>query len=298
MKLRFWGVRGSRPTHRSDILGYGGHTTSMEFVLEDKDFLIFLDGGSGLSRYGRHTGEYTEKKKVYFLITHTHWDHILGFPYFKLFLNPKIKFTFFASTTSKARFSDLFLALQRSSHLQVPPFLMRSKLRFTEVKPETTFLIENCVEVKTHQINHQGITLSYRLQYKNSSVAIVTDNAPIENGNYLGEGMRERANSDPLAFEKEYNDSLVNFLEDTHTVVFDTLFTEKNLKADWGHSTTRRALEFCKKAKVKRMIIFHHSPEDSDSDLEIKKKDVKDEAKKYGLEVVIAREGEEWTLCE
>lgn len=267
----------------------------MEFLFEDENFLLFLDGGSGLAHYGRQPGFQVDAKHIYFLITHTHWDHVLGFPYFKPFLNPKIHFTFFSSTTSKATFSELFLGLHSAAHLPVPPFLMRAKVTFSPVKPDTTFKIEDIVTVKTHQINHQGITLSYRVEYKKNSVAIVTDNAPIDNGNYLGEGMKERAKTNKN-FEADFNSSLVQFLKDCHTVVFDTHFTEQTLKPDWGHSTPHRALDFCKKANVKRLVLFHHAPEDSDLDVEQKVQSVVEDGRKHGVEVVAAREGDVWTL--
>ena len=295
MKLRFWGVRGSRPTSKSKLLGYGGHTTSMEFVFEDEDFHIFLDGGSGLSRCCEVKCD-IDRSNIYFLITHTHWDHILGFPYFEPFRNPKIQFTFFSSTTSKATFSDLFFTLNSAVHLPLPPFLMRAKIRFVPVTGGATFDIEDRVQVRTHQINHQNITLGYRLEYKGNSVAVITDNAPIDNGNYLGEGMKEKAAKNPKKFEEDFNAGLTDFLRGVHTAVFDTHFTEKTLIADWGHSTPERALEFCKKAQVKRLILHHHAPEDNDPDVDQKVLGIKDDARKHGIEVVAAKEGDEWKL--
>src|SRR3989338_7144630 len=151
MKLKFWGVRGSRPTHKRELIGYGGNSTSMEFVFEKENFHIFLDGGSGLVACGRELGINPKKKKIYFVITHTHWDHIMGFPYFLPFRNEDMEFTFFSSTTSKATFSDLFLGLQRSRHLPVPPFLLHAKIKFESKQSDAEYLVENKVRIKTHQ---------------------------------------------------------------------------------------------------------------------------------------------------
>ena len=83
MKLKFLGVRGSRPTHKRALLSYGGNSTSMEFTFDHENFHLFLDGGSGLARRGQELGETPPNHKFYFLVTHTHWDHILGYPFFR-----------------------------------------------------------------------------------------------------------------------------------------------------------------------------------------------------------------------
>ncbi|MFK7824854.1 MAG: MBL fold metallo-hydrolase [Oligoflexales bacterium] len=294
MKLKFLGVRGSRPTHKSDLLGFGGNSTSMEFLLPDENFCVLLDGGSGIAHRAKSAD--ANKSRYYFLITHTHWDHILGFPFFKPLYNENNEVTFFASKTSKANFNDLFFGIHRLDNLPVPLEALKAKQTFKSIKAGSSFVIEEKVKVNTYQINHQGITLAYRLTYKNDSVAVVTDNAPIEDGNYMGENMQEKAKDDPKKFEKEFNQGLVSFLKDCNTVVIDTHFTEENLKPDWGHSTPQRALKFCIDANVKRLILFHHAPEDLDHMVQAKVASVIDEAKEHGIEVVPAKEGEEWVL--
>ena len=142
--------------------------------------------------------------------------------------------------------------------MPVPIDKLKANIDFKTVQAGSEFKIGDSITVKAHQINHQGITLAYRVETGPDSVTVVTDNAPIENGNYLGEGMAEKAKSDPKAFEEGFNKGLTEFLRDCNTVIFDTHFTEDNLKPDWGHSTPERALEYCA-ANVKRLIIFTRS---------------------------------------
>lgn len=296
MKLKLLGVRGSRPTHKKGLLGYGGNSTSFELELPNEEFHVFIDGGSGLAHRSHQLGQMPEKNKFHFLVTHTHWDHILGFPFFEPIYNKQNNITFYASKTSKSTFHELFFGMQRTANFPVPLSKIQAKIKFKDVEPRTSFLIENKVKVDTFQLNHQGVTLAYRVTYQNDSVAIVTDSAPIEGGNCMGEGMQEKYKSDPEKFEKEFNQGLINFLKDCHTVVFDTHFTEENLKADWGHSTPQRALEFCKQANVQRLILFHHAPEDLDSDVLAKVQSILDKALEYGVEIDAAKEGDVWTL--
>lgn len=296
MRLKLLGVRGSRPTHRRGLLSYGGNSTSLEFTFDGEDFHIFLDGGTGLVNRGHELRD-VKGKKFNFLITHTHWDHILGFPFFKPIYEPSNELHFYASNTSRSSFNDLFFGLQRSVNLPVPRDAIKANLNFNAVRPAAPFLIGGKVQVDTYQLNHQGVTLGYKLRYGADSVAIITDTAPIESGNYLGEGMAERAATMlPADFEKEFDSGLVAFLRGVHTVVFDTHFTEANLKADWGHSTPPRALELARKAGIKRLILFHHAPEEMDPAVDDKVLSVLHASCQAGVETFAAREGDEWPL--
>ncbi|MDB2447011.1 MBL fold metallo-hydrolase [bacterium] len=202
---------------------------------------------------------------------------------------------FYSSQSSTSTFNNLFFGLHRADNLPIPVSKMKATINFNTIVAGSTFKVRD-VDVSCYQINHQGITLGYRLDYKGGSVAIITDNAPIDNGNLMGEGMAEKAQKDPVAFEKDFNDGLVEFLRDCHTVVFDTHFTEENLKPDWGHSTPQIALEFCKLAGVKRLVLFHHAPEDLDEDVRRKVESVAQAAKDAGIDLHAAIEGDVWEL--
>lgn len=295
MKLKFHGVRGSRPTHKPGLLGYGGNSTSLEILLESEDFYLFIDGGSGIATRGRELGENPDKKHFHVFITHTHWDHILGFPFFNPIYGEDNSFSFHASNTSKSTFNELFFGLQRSENLPVPITKLKAKMEFKSIAAGDEVPLGKNVKVRTMQINHQGITLAYRIENGKDSMAIITDNAPIE-GNYMGEGMQEQAASNPEKFENKFNHDLTEFLRDCNTVVFDTHFTEENLKADWGHSTPQQALQFCKDANVSRLVLFHHAPEDLDRDVDNKVQSVLEDGKKSNIEVVAAKEGDVWHL--
>ena len=296
MRLKFHGVRGSRPTHKQALLGYGGNSTSLEFTFPGEAFYLFLDGGSGLARRGHELGLRPPHTRFHVLVTHTHWDHILGYPFFEPIYDAANSFTFYAGTTARSSFNDLFFGLQRAGNLPVPLSELKARLAFEEVKAGVPFSIEGKIAVDTYQLNHQGVTLGYKVRYGDCSACVITDNAPIGSGNYLGETMRERAAADPARFEHEFDQGLVRFLAGAHTVVFDTHFTEAELKPDWGHSTPERALAFCRQAQIKRLVLFHHAPEDKDEQVQSKVQSIFHEASQAGIAVEAAREGDEWDL--
>ena len=298
ISLKLLGVRGSRPSHRRDLLEHGGNSTALEIIVND-DFHLFIDGGSGLVHRGIQLTESPKNKRCHILVTHTHWDHILGFPFFEPLYNSNNQVNFYASNTSRATFYDLFFGLQRAQNLPVPSSQFKAKLRFETIRPEQCFMIENKVRVETFQLNHQGVTLAFKISNEKDSTIIITDNAPIFPGNLIGEGMIETSgptDDAQQAFAQNFESRLVDFMKGTHTVVFDSHFTEKNLKPDWGHTTAERALDFCIRAGIKRLILFHHAPEDSDTQVAAKVQGIFTKALRHGIEVVAAKEGDEWDL--
>jgi phosphoribosyl 1,2-cyclic phosphodiesterase len=294
--LKFHGVRGSRPYHLTDLLGYGGNSTCLEIDC-GLDFVIAIDLGSGFQHISSRLGEHPSRKKIHVLMTHTHWDHLLFAPFIRQLTNHECEIHFHAPDVAGRPFSELFWMLFVKGRLPIPEPLIKAKICFHQIKPKVEFLIEGKVKIETTQVNHQHTTLGYKISVGDGNVAIVTDAASIYNGNYLGEGMQKRAaiiGKD--AFEKEYHDDLVKFLKDVHTLVFDTHFNGKNIKHDWGHASPDIAVDLCAKAKVKRLFMFHHAPEDHDIKVAQKQIYARNLAAAAGIEVINAREGEEWPL--
>ncbi len=291
MSLRLWGVRGSRPVHKGSTLGCGGHSTAFELQLPGEDFALFVDAGSGLAARGPIGGK-SLRSIYYVLLTHTHWDHLLGLPFFSPLYEAKNEVHLFSSTTCRGDFPSLFWALFSPSYFPLP-VEVKAKLHFHTLVSGADFLLANKVRVQTYQLNHQGVTLGYRFAYGADCVGIVTDHAPLDHGNYLGDGMPVGA---APQFVAAFEVGLVAFMQGCHTVAFDAHFTEETLKLDWGHSTPDRALQFCLQAGVKRLILFHHAPEDSDADIEQKVERCRQQAGKAEIEIVAAREGDVWML--
>ncbi len=294
--LRFHGVRGSRPVHDPHNLIYGGNSTCIEFDT-GSNYSIVVDGGSGLQNLSALKSVNPQRKKLHILITHTHWDHVLMLPFLRQLESSDFEIHFYAPDVAGVPFKDIFHDLMKPGRLPIPKPSIKANLSFNKVTPGKTFIIEGKVKVVGFQVNHQHITLGYKISYESSVAAIIPDIASIEGGNLLGESFTEQAISIGVKkFEKNYQRQLIKFLEDVPNVVFDTHFNQENLKADWGHATPEFAMDICSKANVKRLFMFHHAPEDLDHDIAKKQMVAQRLAVQLGMDVINAREEDEWPL--
>lgn len=294
--LRFHGVRGSRPTHHPLRTNYGGNSTCIEFD-PGLGFSLVVDAGSGLQHVTHKLGDHPQKKRIHILITHSHWDHILLLPLMRQLSLPDFEIHLHAPDVEGKTFSDLFKLLLQHGRLPIDAAAIKAKVTFHRVIPGAEFLIEGKIKVSTIQVNHQHVTLGYKITYGDSNVVILTDTASINDGNYLGHGFPERAKQiGNAAFETEYNQRLLGFIRNIETVVFDTHFNPKNLKPDWGHATPELAIEFCAKAGVRRVFMCHHAPEDNDNTIAMKQMRAREIALAHDIEVINAREEDEWLL--
>ncbi len=294
--LKFHGVRGSRPYHLTDLLGYGGDSTCLEIDCQ-LDFALAIDGGSGLRHVISRLQSNARHNKLHILITHSHWDHVLFLPLIKALTNADFEIHIHAPDVAGHSFEELFKKLMTHGRLPIPAPKIAAKLAFHKVIPMREFVIEGKVKVLPFQVNHQHTTLGYRVIAGETSTAIITDAATIHNGNYLGEGFGKRAAEiGKENFEAEYNTGLVNILKDVHTLVFDTHFNAKNIKSDWGHASPEIALDLCVKANIRRLFMFHHAPEDNDAKVAMKQAHARALPGGASVEIINAREGDEWPL--
>lgn len=294
--LRFHGVRGSRPVHAPNFMNYGGNSTCIEFDA-GLDFTLIIDGGSGLQHVSDKLGLHPLKKRLHILITHTHWDHILALPFIRQLSIPEFEITFHAPPIHGRPFHEIFNSLFNLGRLPIPKPNIEAKITFHSITPGSDFLVEGKIKVLPIQVNHPLTTLAYKISHGESVVAVITDIAAIHGKNYLGAGFSERAAiMGQKEFELEYNQNVHNFLKNVPNVIFDTHFNAANVKPDWGHATPELAISVCAEAGVKRLFMFHHAPEDDDSLVAQKQDHARRLALPHPLEVINAREEDEWHL--
>ncbi|HEX8678316.1 MAG TPA: response regulator [Chthoniobacterales bacterium] len=299
-RLKLWGVRGSIPVPGPSTVRYGGNTSCIEVRADGE--IIVLDAGSGIRELGlsleREFGD--RPVRLTLLITHTHWDHIQGLPFFLPAYNKKNQIRVLGYEGARVGLATILAGQMETQFFPVSMRDLPSNIAIEELK-DMEFAIGK-VQVRSKFANHPGICAGYRLYTSGGSIAFFPDNEPYE---LLKLHLAERDNTstdDARAFAKAERTKLVEFLHGSDVLVLDTQYTDEEYRkhVGWGHGSLSRAVSLALEAKVHRLILFHHDPshddEKIDEMLERARLLVVESGKR--LEVEAAREGAEIWLTK
>jgi phosphoribosyl 1,2-cyclic phosphodiesterase len=246
MIIRFWGARGSIPVSGRDYLKYGGDTTCLE-IRTRNDEIIVVDAGSGIRRLGNRL--IAEKRNNFALLfTHAHWDHLMGFPFFK---------PIYVAGTSIAVHGCPFVQISIKhmiANIMLPPYF---PVNFADLKADinyhefcdTMFTVHG-VQVTPISLSHPNQGVGYKFSDNGKNLIFLTDN---ELGHRHPGG---------LAYE-----DYVAFSYQAEVLIHDAEYLEEDYKITkaWGHSVYKHALQLAIDARVKRFGLFHHNQERSDA---------------------------------
>jgi phosphoribosyl 1,2-cyclic phosphodiesterase len=272
--VRFWGVRGSIACPGPETVRYGGNTSCIEMQIAGQR-LIF-DGGTGLRVLGQSLLRETPLEGHLFF-THSHWDHIQGFPFFVPAFVKGNKFNIYGAiapngSTIEQRLNDQML----HPNFPVPLQIMGADLTFCDIAIGETVQLGD-ITVENALLNHPGESVGYRITWNGHSVAYISDTEHFTDR--LDEHVLWLSNeADLLIYDSTYTD------EEYHS--------EKSSKVGWGHSTWQEAVKVAKAANVKKLVIFHHDPLHSDSFMD----QVQEDTAKEFPNSVVAWEGLEIDL--
>jgi phosphoribosyl 1,2-cyclic phosphodiesterase len=291
MELTFYGARGSYPIARQDQVRYGGNTTCLHFRTRSGQELI-LDGGSGIrllgkEMMGREFGE--GQGEAYILVGHTHWDHIMGFPFFMPFYQEGNRFAVVSAGQTGAHIREILSGQQVVLHFPVLFEHLLAHREYLTFKPGDKLTLGE-FRVETVQLNHPGITVGYRIEADGSAATVYTDTARVREIR-LGDGM---GGPDPdEGFSREYLDRLAHCARESDVLVHDSNYLEHEIlgRFHFGHATVEDALEIAQMAEVKQLVLFHHDPEHSDAVLDRKLALAQDLSRGEPLKVTAAVEG-------
>lgn len=264
--VRFWGVRGSIACPGPDTLRYGGNTACVEVRCGER--LLILDAGTGLRNLG-HGLRDDRPLAADILLSHVHYDHILGFPFFVPAYYPENTFRIWA-----ARYQTGIQAIFER-FLEAPLFpvsleIMQARFVFQDFQAGDTLYPVAGVTVRTAPLNHPNGATGYRIEYRGKSICYVTDTE------HRPEGPDEQ---------------ILKLIQGAEIVIYDATYTEAEYTArrGWGHSTWQAGIRLCELAGVRTFAAFHHNPDHDDEFLER----MEAELNQAYSGAVVAREGME-----
>ncbi len=285
-ELTFWGTRGSIPTPGPDTARYGGNTACIGISNGDGR-LVILDAGSGLRPLGhelmkQRNGIITAD----ILLSHTHWDHIQGLPFFKPLSARETSVCIYGAAQEGVPLKEILGRQMDPMVFPVPLNALAASLMVVEIE-EGEFETDE-FKVCSFRLRHPGTTLGYRLAPRSGGreVAYVTDNELGPGGTYEVTG--------------DWRSRMVEFIAGADTLIHDAMYLDQIIqaRAGWGHSTPRQAVDLAREGRCRRLILFHHEPEHDDTDLDQLVADTRKYAAQVapGLVVEAAVEGLRFSL--
>ncbi|HEX2689352.1 MAG TPA: MBL fold metallo-hydrolase [Kofleriaceae bacterium] len=294
MQITFWGVRGSYPVPGAATVRYGGQTSCVETGTASGDTLI-VDAGTGMRALGNKLfREAPEPQHYHVLLSHVHWDHIQGLPFFSPAYVPGTKISIYALLTAADELHQVIGGITRHEFFPMPLEAVPAVFEFHQVEPGVAFDI-NGFHVMPIALNHPFGAVGYRIDGDGSSWAYVADTAPftqVLHKQHFLPGPEPLSEDDKLALAA-MREVLVRRLSGVDTVVYDTHFLPDEYAKfpHYGHSTPEQALEICLEAHVRRLVLYHHAPSHGDDQMDRIAAAYREQGARHNVEVVTSFEG-------
>ncbi len=295
-KVKFWGVRGSIPCPGPNTARYGGNTSCIQ-IKTDQDYQIIIDCGSGMRDLGASLMSDPGIKKplkIFIFLTHTHWDHIMGLPFFTPIYVPGTDITIHGPVTFEDEPIDKIVGGQLTyRYFPVRQDELNSDLKFKALK-EGSMELPGGIKVSYIYLNHPIMCLGYRFEYQGKVFSTCYDHEPFIN---LFEDDPENREEGEIVAE-ESNKKVTEIYTNADLMVHDSQYTsiEYEKFKGWGHSTYKYAINQAISAGVKKLALFHHDPSRTDAQLDQVKQTMQQAYASKNIDIFPAYEGMEVDL--
>jgi len=288
--VKFWGTRGSIPTPGSKTRRYGGNTSCVELRIDET--LFVCDGGTGLRELGVELESRNEPVTAHLFFSHTHWDHIQGFPFFTPAYLPGSTLHVYDVEHDDARIQRLLLGQMQSEYFPVSFRELGAKIDFADLGTQDK-TIEGVVVSHLEQ-THPGRSFAYSFQKNGIKAVYATDNE-------LDLLIQNRGDSDKDPDKlREFKKEVLSFYEGADLLIADGQYTDEEYprKTGWGHARATTVVDLAVQAGVKQLALYHHDPMHSDETVDEIVEIARIRAGKAGSKLVVfgAREGLELKL--
>lgn len=266
-RLRFWGVRGSIPSPGPATVRYGGNTTCVEVRANNE--IIILDGGTGLRPLGRELqAEFPDQPlNLTLLLTHTHWDHIQGLPFFTPIYHPRCRLRILGFEGARRGLVNVLTGQMESPYFPVPFGELPGNIEVEELK-DLTFPVGS-LRVQAWFANHPGICVGYRINTDEGAIVFFPDNEP--HCRYDADGNPHPTRKDAsLEYARSQEAKMIEFIRDAEVVMLDAQYdrNEYERHVGWGHGCVDDVVTMAIKANVKQLFLFHHDPDHDDGKID------------------------------
>jgi phosphoribosyl 1,2-cyclic phosphodiesterase len=297
MKIRFWGTRGSIPSPGPRTVRYGGNCSCVEIRTDDGELFI-IDAGTGIRELGIQLME-EQPVVAHILLSHTHWDHISGFPFFPPAFSPSNTVVIYAARNIDKRLEDVMAGQMEYTYFPVTLSDLPAELSYRELLEETFSI--GSARITTHYLNHTSICMGYRIEADGKSVAYVSDHEPYglalfgadPPADRIGRGLRD-------GVVHVGDRRLIEWIKGCDLVIQDAQYTPEEYpkKIGWGHGSADYVTDVAIMAEAKRLALYHHDPLHDDETVDKIVDYCRDRAAEAGANVDIfaAAEGQELEL--
>jgi phosphoribosyl 1,2-cyclic phosphodiesterase len=249
MDLRFWGVRGSTPTPQRQNLRYGGNTSCVE--LRTRDGIFVFDCGTGFRLLGHALRKEFGRRPIHarVFLSHYHWDHIQGIPFFTPLYDRDNRFVFHSFRSPETDVQRAIEEQMANPYFPVHMTAMQAQRQFIEFGEEEKFTFGG-LRISSKHLNHPQGCLGYRIECNGKVIVYATDNEP----------------GDPQG-----DQNVRALAQGADVFIYDSQYTPheyKTSKKHWGHSTWEEAVSIAREAEVKKLVLFHHDPDHDDRQID------------------------------
>lgn len=248
--LTFWGCRGSIPSPSLQTIVFGGNSACVS--VEYQEHVLIFDAGSGVRKLGNYllTRPDINRLKGSMFITHAHWDHINGLPFFKPAFSQENQFVIYGEGTHKHSLVGLLESQMQAPFFPVGMEVFHAHIDFREVREQQTIAIGDEISVTPFRLSHPNATLGYLLHIEDARLAYVTDHEhPVE----------------------QISPNVAEMVHQTDILIHDAQYTREQLKTSkkgWGHSAWEDVVDLAIAEEVGQLFLFHHDPDSTDEELD------------------------------
>ncbi|MGY8815877.1 MAG: MBL fold metallo-hydrolase [Gammaproteobacteria bacterium] len=266
--LRFWGVRGSYSAPFDTHLGVGGNTSCVEIRMDDH--VILCDAGTGIIPFGNEIIKQSDVKELMIILTHYHWDHICGLPFFVPAFIPNWKINFFGPGESATDIKECVSAQMRAPFFPVGTETWLANINYVVPPAEGNTLNYGPISFSYQSVHHPGTTYGYRININGKSVLYVSDNECLFLNKAIRDKYAELNREEQQLYDamqqEEYNSEL-DLIKDADILIHDAQYTpaDYSKKHGWGHSCYIDTVNTAIDAGVKELYLYHHDPNYDDN---------------------------------